>query len=272
MVLEFYEFISSPFVWAGIIAMVAIKKSVYIVPQNTSFVIYTLGKYSKTLPAGIHFLIPFVQEIAAKCNLKEESIEISPQAAITKDNIGVTIDGILFIKVIDAASATNNISDYRESIIQLAMTTMRSTIGSKELDACFQNRDSINAVITESMKEATGPWGVVVMRYEIKDISPPKSIRDDMEKQMSAEREKRSVVLTAEGVKRARVLDAEAAKTEKVLAAEATKESQILEAEGEAEAITLVAEAEASALRIVGKEADTDAGSKAINLTLPMVQ
>ncbi|MFT7387840.1 MAG: regulator of protease activity HflC (stomatin/prohibitin superfamily) [Candidatus Endobugula sp.] len=202
------------------------------------------------------------------------------QSAITKDNITLNIDGILFMKVVDAAAAaTNNITDYKLSVTQLAMTSMRNAIGSLELDECFQNRDAINAKILNSMTEATQPWGVLVTRYEIKDIDPPQTIREGMEKQMTAEREKRSVILTvegvkisaitqAEGLKQARVLDAEAAKAEQVLAAEASKESQILEAEGKSAAISLVADADARALETIGKAAATDEGAKAVTLTL----
>ena len=183
------------------------------------------------------------------------------------------------MKVTDAAAATNNITDYKLSVTQLAMTTMRNAIGAMELDECFQNRDMINAQILNSMTEATAPWGVMVTRYEIKDITPPQTIREDMEKQMTAEREKRSVILTAQGVKtaaiteaegqkQARVLDAEAAKAELVLAAEASKESQILEATGKAEAIRLVADADANALEVVGNAANTEQGQSAVMLTL----
>ena len=271
--------LTSPVLWLTIVILFTLKRGIYFVPQNRGYVIYTLGKYSKTLSAGLNFIIPFVQSVAADRNLKEQSLEITSQAAITKDNITLEIDGILFMKVIDASAATNNITDYKLSVTQLAMTSMRNTIGSMELDECFQNRDVINAQILSSMTEATAPWGVMVTRYEIKDISPPQTIREDMEKQMTAEREKRSVILTAEGVKtaaiteaegqkRARVLDAEAAKSEQVLAAEASKESQILEATGKAEAIRLVAEADASALNVVGGAANTEHGKSAVTLTL----
>ena len=273
------NFITDPRVWIAIVVLLTLKKGIYFVPQNRGYVVYTLGKYDKTLSAGLNFIIPFVQSIAADRNLKEQALDIPSQIAITKDNISVTIDGILFIKVTDAAAATNNITDYKVAVIQLAMTSMRNAIGSMELDECFQNRDVINAQILSSMSEATVPWGVVVTRYEIRDIEPPISIREDMEKQMAAEREKRSVILTAEGVKtaaiteaegqkRARVLDAEAAKAEQVLAAEAMKEQQILEAAGKAEAIRLVADAEANALETVGRAADTQEGQKAVNFTL----
>lgn len=273
------NFLTSPLVWVAIIGLYAIKKAVYFVPQNRGFVVYTMGKYSQTLSAGVNFIIPFIQTVAADRNLKEQSLNITSQSAITRDNITLNIDGILFLKVVDAAAATNNITDYKLSVIQLAMTTMRNAIGSLELDECFQNRDAINAKILTAMTEATQPWGVMVTRYEIKDIEPPQTIREDMEKQMTAEREKRSVILTAEGVKtsaiteaeglkQARVLDAEAAKAEQVLAAEASKEAQILEAQGKAAAISLVAEADALALETIGKTAATAEGAKAVTLTL----
>ena len=269
----------NPLLLIAVVILYTIKKAIYFVPQNRGYVIYTFGKYDQTLKAGLNFIIPFVQTVAADRNLKEQSLDISSQSAITKDNISLDIDGILFMKVTDAGAATNNITDYKVAVIQLAMTTMRNAIGSMELDECFQSRDVINAVILAAMTEATQPWGVMVTRYEIKDISPPQSIREDMEKQMTAEREKRSVILTAEGVKTAaiteaeglkaaRVLDAEAAKSEQVLAAEANKEQQILEATGKAEAIRLVANAEAAALTTVGDAANTKSGEAAVLLTL----
>ena len=271
--------LTSPFLWLAVVALYTLKKGIHFVPQNRGYVIYTLGKYDKTLKAGLNFIIPFIQTVAADRNLKEQSLDISAQAAITKDNITLLLDGILFMKVTDAAAATNNITDYKVSVVQLAMTTMRNAIGEMELDECFQSRDAINAKILTAMTEATAPWGVMVTRYEIKDITPPQSILEDMEKQMTAEREKRSVILTAEGVKsaaitraegekQARVLDAEAAKAELVLAAEASKAAQVLEATGKSEAITLVATAEAQALHVIGEAADSEQGQAAVTLTL----
>jgi len=271
--------ISSPLVWITIVGLYTLKKGILFVPQNRGYVIYTLGKYSGTLSAGLNFIVPFVQRVAADRNLKEQSLEISSQSAITKDNITLQIDGILFMKVTDAGAATNNVTNYKLSVIQLAMTSMRNAIGSMELDECFQNRDLINGNILSSMTEATTPWGVQVTRYEIKDITPPQSIKEDMEKQMTAEREKRSVILTAEGVKlsaitraegekRSKVLSAEAEKAQQVLLAEADKEKQILEATGKAEAIRLVAEADAAALNVIGSAAATTEGKQAVQLTL----
>jgi len=273
------QLLSSPLFWIAIVILYALKQGIHFVPQNRGYVIYTMGKYDKTLSAGLNFIIPFVQTVAADRNLKEQSLDISSQSAITRDNISLSIDGILFMKVTDAGAATNNVTDYKMAVIQLAMTTMRNAIGSMELDECFQSRDAINATILAAMTEATQPWGVMVTRYEIKDITPPQSIREDMEKQMTAEREKRSVILTAEGVKTAaiteaeglkaaRVLDAEGAKAEQVLAAEAFKESQILDATGKAEAIRLVAEADANALTTIGAAANTPAGEAAVLLNL----
>lgn len=273
------QLLSSPLLWIALVILYALKQGIHFVPQNRGYVIYTMGKYDKTLSAGLNFIVPFVQKVAADRNLKEQSLDISSQSAITKDNISLDIDGILFMKVTDAGAATNNITDYKMAVTQLAMTTMRNAIGSMELDECFQSRDAINSTILSAMTEATQPWGVMVTRYEIKDISPPQSIREDMEKQMTAEREKRSVILTAEGVKTAaiteaeglkaaRVLDAEAAKSEQVLAAEAFKESQILDATGRAEAIRLVAEADANALATIGDAANTPSGEAAVLLNL----
>jgi len=271
--------LTSSLFWLVIVILLALKKAVHFVPQNRGYVIYSLGKYSGTLSAGLNFIIPFIQTVAADRNLKEQSLDIASQSAITKDNISLEIDGILFMKVVDAGAATNNVTNYKMAVTQLAMTTMRNAIGSMELDECFQNRDAINSHILTSMSEATQPWGVMVTRYEIRDITPPQSIKEDMEKQMTAEREKRSVILTAEGVKtsaitqaeglkQARVLDAEGAKAEQVLAAQAEKEKRILEATGKAEAIRLVAIAEAEALKVVGQQAITPEGVKAVQLTL----
>jgi regulator of protease activity HflC (stomatin/prohibitin superfamily) len=271
--------VTSPFLWIGIILMVTLKKGIHFVPQNRGYVVYTLGKYTKTLSAGMNFIIPYFQYIAADRNLKEKSYEIPSQSAITKDNISLQIDGVLYIKVVDASAATNNITDYKSAVVQLAMTSMRNAIGSMELDDCFQKRDEINAVILKSMSEATQPWGVQVTRYEIMDIAPPASIIEDMEKQMSAEREKRSVILTAEGYKtsevakaegnkQARILDAEAKNREQILKAEAEKISTVLESEGEAAALMNVAQAKADSIRIIGEEASSDSGKFAVQLEL----
>jgi regulator of protease activity HflC (stomatin/prohibitin superfamily) len=270
---------SSHWLWIAIFVAITLKKGIKFVPQNRGYVVYRFGKYTKTLSSGINFLVPYVETIAADRNLKEQSLAIESQTAITKDNISLDIDGVLFIKVVDAAAATNNVTDYKFAVTQLAQTTMRNAIGSMELDDCFQKRDVINASILSAMDEATSAWGVKVTRYEIKDIVPPQSIKEDMEKQMSAEREKRSVILTAEGEKsslilkaegekESQILDAQAAKETQVLQAEGEKKSQILNAEGESKAIEMVAKAKAEAISVIGEKAATKDGQKAVQFEL----
>ncbi len=271
--------VSSPTLWIVAVILFTLKKGVYFVPQNRGFVIYRMGKYTRTLGSGLNWIIPFFDSVAADRNLKEQTLLVPHQSAITKDNVALMIDGVLFIKVIDAAAATNNITDYKLATTQLAMTSMRNAIGTMELDECFQNRAAINAEIQKAMLEATQPWGIVVLRFELLEITIPASIKEDMERQMSAERQKRSAILTAEGEKAAAiakaeghkasiVLEAEAAREQQVLAAKASKESQTLEAEGKAAAITLVATAEATALRTLGEAAATSEGKIAVNFNL----
>jgi regulator of protease activity HflC (stomatin/prohibitin superfamily) len=274
-----FSFLSNPTFWIAAVLLFTLKKGVHFVPQNRGYVIYRMGKYTKTLSSGLNWIVPFFDSIAADRNLKEQTLVVPHQSAITKDNVALMIDGVLFIKVIDAASATNNITDYKLATTQLAMTSMRNAIGTMELDECFQNRAAINAEIQKAMLEATQPWGILVLRFELLEITIPASIKEDMERQMSAERQKRSAILTAEGEKAAAiakaeghkaaiVLEAEAAREQQVLAAKASKESQTLEAEGKSAAITLVAAAEAGALKTVGDAAATQEGRIAVNFSL----
>jgi regulator of protease activity HflC (stomatin/prohibitin superfamily) len=274
-----FSFLSNPTFWIAAVLLFTLKKGVHFVPQNRGYVIYRMGKYTKTLSSGLNWIIPFFDSIAADRNLKEQTLVVPHQSAITKDNVALMIDGVLFIKVIDAASATNNITDYKLATTQLAMTSMRNAIGTMELDECFQNRAAINAEIQKAMLEATQPWGILVLRFELLEITIPASIKEDMERQMSAERQKRSAILTAEGEKAAAiakaeghkasiVLEAEAAREQQVLAAKASKESQTLEAEGKAAAIKLVASADAEALQTVGNAAATPNGRIAVNFKL----
>ncbi len=276
---SFISFLSNPTFWIAAVLLFTLKKGVHFVPQNRGYVIYRMGKYTRTLTSGLNWIIPFFDSIAADRNLKEQTLVVPHQSAITKDNVALMIDGVLFIKVIDAASATNNITDYKLATTQLAMTSMRNAIGTMELDECFQNRAAINAEIQKAMLEATQPWGILVLRFELLEITIPASIKEDMERQMSAERQKRSAILTAEGEKAAAiakaeghkasiVLEAEAAREQQVLAAKASKESQTLEAEGKAAAIKLVASADATALQTVGDAAATANGRIAVNFKL----
>lgn len=273
------DVLSSPTFWFVAVTLFTLKKGIYFVPQNRGFVIYRMGKYTRTLSSGVNFIVPFIDSVAADRNLKEQTLTVPHQSAITKDNVALMIDGVLFIKVVDAASATNNITDYKLAVTQLAMTSMRNAIGTMELDECFQNRAAINAEIQKAMLEATQPWGITVLRFELLEITIPASIKEDMERQMAAERQKRSAILTAEGEKMAAiaraeghkqsiVLEAEAARDQQVLAAQASKEAQVLEATGKSEAIKLVADAEAQALRVVGEAAATADGRIAVNFNL----
>lgn len=273
------DIVLSPAFFITVFAVFVIKKGIYFVPQNTGFVVYRFGKYTKTLGSGLNYIVPFVDSVQSEVSLKEETISIPMQSATTKDNITITVDGVIFYKVLDAASAINNVGNYQAAISQLAMTAMRNTIGSMELDDCFQQRNTINAKIGEAMSGPTQAWGATVLRVEISDIIMPESIREDMEKQMTAERQKRSTVLTAEGIKsaailqaegakQAAILNAEAQKAKEVLAAEGNKESQILEAEGKAKAIELVAEAEANAITKIGSVMENGNGKLATNYKL----
>jgi len=256
--------------WTGlaIVVIVLLKTSIKFVPQNSAFVIERFGKYNATLIAGLNFIIPFIDKIAYVRTLKEQAIDVPSQAAITQDNIGLTVDGVLYLKVIDPYKASYGVEFYTFAVTQLAQTTMRSEIGKMSLDKTFEERDLLNIAIVNAINEAAGPWGVQVLRYEIKDIEPPRSVLEAMERQMKAERDKRATILESEGERQSAINVAEGDKQAKVLAAEADRMQQILKAEGEAKAIELVAAAKASALHVIGEVADTSAGQKAVQLDL----
>ncbi len=251
-----------------IFVLVLLKKSIIFVPQNRAWVVERFGKYHDTKEAGLNFIVPFVDRIAADRNLKEVAVDVPSQSAITRDNITLTVDGVLYFRVLDPYKATYGVDDYVYAVIQLAQTTMRSELGKLELDRTFEERSSLNSSIVEAINEAADPWGIQVLRYEIKDITPPKSVMDAMEAQMKAERVKRAQILESEGDRQAAINVAEGHKQSKVLAAEAEKAEQILRAEGEAQAILAVATAQAQALHQVGEAANTEAGQKAIQLDL----
>jgi len=220
------------------------------------------------MTAGMQFVIPFIDRIAYRVSLKESAIDIPSQAAITKDNISLTIDGVLYIKVMEPYKASYGIDHYEYAVIQLAQTSMRSELGKLDLDKTFEERDNLNAKIIEAINQASAAWGVQVMRYEVKDISPPASVLDAMEKQMRAEREKRAAILDSEGKRQAAINLAEGEKQATVLAAEADKAQQVLRAEGEARSIELVAAARAKALTLIGEAASTSDGQAAVQLDL----
>lgn len=250
------------------VLLVIIGKTVVIVPQNTTYLVERLGKYNDTLTAGMQFVVPFIDRIAYRLSLKEDAIDIPSQVAITRDNISLTIDGVLYYKVLEPYKAAYGIENYEYAVIQLAQTSMRSEIGKLELDRTFEERDTLNARIIDAINQASAAWGVQVMRYEIRDIQPPASVLDAMEKQMRAEREKRAAILDSEGKRQAAINLAEGDKQATVLAAEAQREQQVLKAEGEARSIELVAAAKANALKTIGEAANSAEGQAAVQLDL----
>ncbi|MCF8056635.1 MAG: paraslipin [Desulfocapsa sp.] len=256
--------------WTGlaILTIILVKSSVKFVPQNRAIVVERFGKFNKTMVAGLNVIFPIIDKVAYDQSLKEHAYDVPSQAAITKDNISLVVDGVLYLKLLDAYKASYGVDDYVYAVTQLAQTTMRSEIGKIDLDKTFEERESLNINIVNAINLASEPWGVQVMRYEIKDIEPPRTILDAMERQMKAEREKRATILESEGNRQSAINVAEGAKQAQVLSAEADKAEQILRAEGEAQAIIAVADAQAKALDTVGKVANTLEGQKAIQLNL----
>ena len=243
-----------------------LRRTVIVVPQLSAFIVELLGKYSRTLSAGLHILVPFMENIAYKHNLKERAIDIPEQICITKDNVQVGIDGVLYLQILDAARASYGISDYNFAIAQLAQTTLRSEIGKLDLDRTFEERQTINVNVVNELDKATEPWGVKVLRYEIKNINPPHDVLSAMEKQMRAEREKRAVVLTSEGERDAKINQAEGDKQRVIKQSEASRQQQINVAQGQAEAILAVATATAEGLRRVAEAVSTTGGREAMQL------
>lgn len=251
-----------------VLVVVLLKNSIKFVPQNQAYVIERFGKYQSTKEAGLNFILPFIDRISADRSLKEQAVDVPEQSAITKDNISLSVDGVLYFRVLDPYKATYGVDNYVFAVTQLAQTTMRSELGKMELDKTFEERDVLNTNIVSSINDAAGPWGIQVLRYEIKDIVPPQSVMEAMEAQMKAERVKRAQILESEGDRQAAINRAEGKKASVVLAAQADKEEQVLRAEGEAKAIVAVASAQAEALRQVGEAAATEEGQKAIQLDL----
>ena len=252
----------------GIVALVVILifAGVKIIPQQSASVIERLGKYYTVLGAGVNYIIPFVDRIAYTHTLKEQTIDIPEQACITRDNVQVAVDGVIFIQVFEPQMASYGISNYRISLIQLAQTTMRSEIGKIDLDKTFEERTAINSAIVTAINEASRTWGVKILRYEIKNIVPPESVLKAMEKQMQAEREKRALILQSEGEKQSAINVAEGQKQKVVLESEATRQKQINEATGQAEAIRAVANATADGVKVVASATQSDGGMEAVQL------
>ena len=252
----------------AMLVIFVVAKTAIVVPQQAAYVVENLGKYSRTLSAGFHILVPFIEKVAYKHSLKELAADIPEQVCITRDNVQVGVDGVLYLKVLDPRKASYGISNYSFAISQLAQTTLRSEIGQIDLDRTFLERANINASVVSELDKASEPWGVKVLRYEIKNINPPTDVLTAMEKQMRAEREKRAVVLTSEGERDARINEAEGAKQRVIKESEATKQQQINEAEGQAQAILSIATATAEGLRSVAAALTSDGGDEAMKLRI----
>lgn len=250
------------------VAIVILLKTAVVVPQQQGFVIERLGKYSRTLNAGFHILFPFLERIAYKHTLKEQAIDIDEQVCITRDNVQVGVDGVLYMQVLDPSRASYGIGNYMFAISQLAQTTLRSEIGKIVLDRTFEERGTINQNVVSELDKASEPWGVKVLRYEIKNINPPQDVLGAMEKQMRAEREKRAVILTSEGERDAKINEAEGEKQRIIKESEAVKTQQINEAQGEAEAILAIATATGEGLRKVASAVTDQGGPEAMQLRI----
>jgi regulator of protease activity HflC (stomatin/prohibitin superfamily) len=247
-------------------AFFLLMKTAIVVPQQSAYIVELWGKYSRTLQAGFHILVPLMERVAYKHSLKEMAIDIPEQVCITRDNVQVGIDGVLYMQILDAARASYGIANYEFAISQLAQTTLRSQIGKIELDRTFEERATINANVVSELDKASEPWGVKVLRYEIKSINPPRDVIQAMEKQMRAEREKRAVILTSEGERDAKINQAEGEKQRVIKESEASRQQQINVAHGEAEAILAVATATAEGLKRVADAVSTPGGREAMQL------
>jgi regulator of protease activity HflC (stomatin/prohibitin superfamily) len=250
----------------AVFAVVVVVKTATVVPQQAAFVVERLGKFNAVLEAGFHVLLPFIDVIRYRHTLKEQAVDIPEQICITKDNVQVAVDGILYLKVLDPQRASYGIADYYFGITQLAQTALRSEIGKIDLDRTFEERAHINGMVITELDKATGPWGVKVLRYEIKNITPPKDVLAAMEKQMRAEREKRAVILASEGERDAVINSAEGKKQEVIKSSEAKRQQQINEAQGQAEAILAVAAATAEGIRRVAEAIGMPGGFEAVQL------
>ena len=246
-----------------VLVIILLLKMVKIVPEQEAWIIEQFGKYQKTLAAGLHLIIPVLQKAAYKVNLKEEVIDVPPQVCITNDNVQVTVDGILYIKVIEPEKASYGIENFRYATSQLAQTTMRSEVGKIELDKTFSERDTINNAVVKAVDEASDPWGIKVTRYEIKNLDPTDSVRVAMERQMTAEREKRADILESDGFKQAQINESKGAREESINYSKGERQKRINEAEGEARAIEIQAEATAEGIKLIAEALNQPNGDKA---------
>jgi regulator of protease activity HflC (stomatin/prohibitin superfamily) len=252
----------------ALLIVATLSRVMVVVPQQNAFVVERLGKYSRTLQAGFHILTPLMERVAYRHGLKEQALDVAEQICITRDNVQVGVDAVLYMQVLDPHLASYGITNYMFAIAQLAQTTLRSEIGKIELDRTFEARGTINANVVSELDKASAAWGVKVMRYDIKNITPPKDVLSAMEKQMRAEREKRAVVLTSEGERDAKINQAEGDKQRVIKQSEAFKQQQINEAQGQAEAILAVATATAQGLKQVGVALHGEGGIEAMQLRI----
>jgi len=250
----------------AILVLIVVSRTAVVVPQQSAYIVERLGRYNGVLNAGFHVLVPFMDVIRYRHSLKEEAMDIPEQVCITRDNVQVAVDGILYLKVLNPERASYGISDYRFAIAQLAQTTLRSEVGKIELDRTFEERSHINVEVVTELDKASEAWGVKVLRYEIKNITPPKDIIAAMEKQMRAEREKRAAILNSEGVRDSAINTAEGEKQQAIKASEGNKQQQINEAEGQAAAILAVASATAEGLRQLASAIQSPGGQQAVQL------
>lgn len=248
--------------------LVVVANSVRIVPQKSAYIVERLGKYRSTLEAGLHVLVPFIDKVAYKHTLKEQAVDVPPQTCITKDNISVEVDGILYMQVLDPQNASYGIGNYQFAAIQLAQTTMRSVMGKLDLDKTFEERDTINQEIVNAVDKASDPWGVKVTRYEVKNITPPQSIKEAMEKQMKAEREKRATIAESEGYRQSAINKAEGERNAAIANSEGERQKTINIADGKAYEIEKVAEATATSLTKIAEALSQEGGVKAVNMRL----
>jgi regulator of protease activity HflC (stomatin/prohibitin superfamily) len=250
----------------AVLVIIIIAKSAVVVPQQNAYVVERLGKYSGTLQAGFHVLVPFIDVVRYRHSLKETAVDIPEQVCITRDNVQVHVDGVLYLKVLGPERASYGAADYLFAIVQLAQTTLRSEIGKIDLDRTFEERTHINVQVVTELDKASEPWGIKVLRYEIKNINPPTDVLAAMEKQMRAEREKRAVILASEGERDAAINSAEGKKQQVIKASEANKQQQINEAEGGAAAILAIANATAEGVRAVASATQVPGGFEAVQL------
>ena len=251
-----------------IMIIVTLFKTARVVPQKNAYVVERLGKYSKTLDPGFHILFPFIDKVRYKLNLKEVAIDVPPQVCITADNVSVEVDGILYVRVMDPVKAAYGINNYQFATTQLAMTTMRSEIGKLELDKTFIERESVNANVVDAVDMASDPWGIKVTRYEIKNITPPQSVQEAMEKQMRAEREKRAEIAHSEGERQAKINRAEGSRQEMISVSEGEKLKRVNEAEGRATEIERLAKATAFGIREIAAAIEEPGGDEAVSLRI----